>query len=124
VHDSGFCVFRGYVSMARFPMFNGFFQMCDPFAHMWMILASIQGMLQRGFRMFQECLSMTLFAMVHRFLRVHDGFPDVTGGGRLGVQHGHTNEHSKRNQNEGTTVEFADHLCFPSMIRIHCRKRL
>ena len=27
VHDSGFCVFRGYVSMTRFPMLNGFFQM-------------------------------------------------------------------------------------------------
>jgi len=67
---------------------------------------------------------LTLFAMVHRFLRVHDGVPDVTGGGRLGVQHGHTNERSKRKQNEGTTVEFAGHLCLPSMVRIHCRKRL
>ena len=64
MHDSGFCVFRGYVSMTRFSMLNGFFQMCDPFLHMRMILTSLQGMLQRGFRMFQECLSMTLFAMV------------------------------------------------------------
>ena len=55
---------------------------------------------------------------------VHDGVPDVTGGGRLGVQHGHTNERSKRKQNEGTTVEFAGHLCLASMVRIHCRKRL
>ncbi len=50
MHDSGFCVFRGYVSMARFPMLNGFFQVCDPFAQM-LILASLQGMLQCGFRM-------------------------------------------------------------------------
>ena len=77
MHDSGFCVFRGYVSMARFPMFNGFFQMCDPFAHMRIILASLQGMLQRGFRMGQECLSMTLFAMVHRFFRVIEGVLEV-----------------------------------------------
>jgi hypothetical protein len=77
VHDSGFCVFRGYVSMARFPMLNGFFQMCDSFVHMRMIRASLQGMLQRGFRMFQECLSMTLFAMVHRFFRVIEGVLEV-----------------------------------------------
>jgi hypothetical protein len=38
VHDSGFCVFRGDVGMARFSMLNGFFQMCDPFAHMRTIL--------------------------------------------------------------------------------------
>ena len=50
MHDSGFCVFRGYVSMARFPMLNGFFQVCDPFVQM-LTLASLQGMLQRGFRM-------------------------------------------------------------------------
>ncbi len=59
-------MFRGYVGMARFPMLNGFFQMCDPFVHMRTILASLQGMLQRGFRMCHECLSMTLFAMLHR----------------------------------------------------------
>jgi hypothetical protein len=77
VHDSSFCVFRGYVSMTRFPMLNGFFQMCNPFLHMRMILASLQGMLQRGFRMFQECLSMTLFAMVHRFFRMLEGVLEV-----------------------------------------------
>ena len=77
VHDSGFCVFRGYVSMARFPMLNGFFQMCDPFVHMRMIRASLQGMLQRGFRMCQECVSMALFAMVHRFVRVLEGVFEV-----------------------------------------------
>ena len=58
-------------------MLNGFFQMCDPFFHMRMILASLQGMLQRGFRMFQECLSMTLFAMVQRFFRVLEGVLEV-----------------------------------------------
>ncbi len=72
MHDSGFCVFRGYVSMARFPMFNGFFQVCDRFVQM-LILASLQGMLQRDFRMCQECLNITLFAVVHRFFRVLDG---------------------------------------------------
>jgi hypothetical protein len=77
VHDGGFCVFCGYVSMASFPMLNGFFQMCDPFAHMRMIRASLQGMLQRGFGMCQECLSMTLFAMVHRFFRVLEGVLEV-----------------------------------------------
>jgi hypothetical protein len=77
VHDSGFCVFRGYVSVARFSMLNGFFQMCDPFVHMRMIRASLQGMLQRGFRMCQECVSMALFAMVHRFFRVLDGVLEV-----------------------------------------------
>jgi hypothetical protein len=72
MHDSGFCVFRGYVRMARFPMLNGFFQVCDPFAQM-LILASLQGMLQRGFRMCQKFRNMTLFAVVHRFFRVLDG---------------------------------------------------
>jgi hypothetical protein len=70
VHDSGFCVFCGYVSMASFPMLNGCFQMCDPFVHMRAILTSIQGMLQRGFRMCHEFRYMPLFAMVHRFCRV------------------------------------------------------
>jgi hypothetical protein len=77
VHDSGFCVFCGYFSMARFPMLNGFFQMCDPFGHMRMIRASLQGMLQRGFRMCQKCVSMALFAMVHRFFRVLEGVLEV-----------------------------------------------
>jgi hypothetical protein len=73
VHDSGFCVFRGDVSMARFPMLNRGFQMCDPFVHMRVILASVQGMLQRGFRMCQEFFWVTLFALVHRFCRVIEG---------------------------------------------------
>jgi hypothetical protein len=75
MHESGFCVFRGYVSMARFPMLNGFFQVCDPFVQMLILasLASLQGMLQRDFRMCQECLNLTLFALVHRFFRVLDG---------------------------------------------------
>jgi hypothetical protein len=73
VHNSGFCVFRGYVGMARFPMLNGCFQMCDPFVHMRAILASIHGMLQRSFRMCHEFRCVTLFAMVHRFCRVIEG---------------------------------------------------
>jgi hypothetical protein len=73
VHDSGFCVFCGYVGMARFPMLNGCFQMCDPFVHMRAILATIQGMLQRGFRMRHEFRYVTLLAMVHRFCRVIEG---------------------------------------------------
>ena len=58
-------------------MLNGFFQMCNPFAHMLMIRASLQSMLQRGFGMCQKCLSMTLFAMVHRFFRVIEGVLEV-----------------------------------------------
>jgi hypothetical protein len=50
-------------------------------------------------RMCHEHLSMTLFAVLHRLLRLHDGVHDVSGGGRLGVQHGHTHERSKRSQN-------------------------
>ncbi len=73
VHDSGFCVFRGYVGMARFPMLNGCFQMCDAFIHMRIILAYIQGMLQCGFRMCHEFRCVPLFALVHRFCRVIEG---------------------------------------------------
>jgi hypothetical protein len=73
VHDSGFCVFHRYVSMARFPMLNGLFQMCDPFVHMRAILATIQGMLQCGFRMCHEFCYVTLLAMVHRLCRVIEG---------------------------------------------------
>ena len=114
---------RGDIGVARFTMLNGFFQMLNRFVQM-PVFASHLSILQRLFRMCHEHISMTLRALVHRFLRVHDGFPDVTGGGRLGVQHGRTNERSKRNQNEGTTVEFAGHLCLSSMVRIHCQKRL
>ena len=73
MHDSGFCVFRSYVGMARFPMLNSSIQMGDPFVHMRIILAYIQGMLPCGFRMCHEFLYVTLFAMVHRFCRVIDG---------------------------------------------------
>lgn len=51
-------------------MLNGRFQMCDPFVHMRAILATIQRMLQRGFRMCHEFRYVTLFALVHRFCRV------------------------------------------------------
>src|SRR4029077_19397127 len=97
MRESSFGMFRGDIGVARFPMLNGFFQMLNPFVQM-RVFASHLSILQRLFRMCHEHLSMTLVAMVHRFLRVHDGFPDVTGGGRLGVQHGHTHERSKRNQ--------------------------
>jgi hypothetical protein len=73
VHDSDFCVFRGDVGMARFPMLNGRIQMCDPFVHMRIIRPYILGMLPRGFCMDQEFLDVTLFAMVHGFYRVIDG---------------------------------------------------
>jgi hypothetical protein len=53
-------VFGGYVSMARFPMLDGLFQMCDPFVHMRAILATIQGMLQRCFRMGEKKVSGTI----------------------------------------------------------------
>jgi hypothetical protein len=77
VHRSGFCVFRGYVRMTRFPMLNGFFQMGDPFLHIRIIRASLQSMLQRVFRMFQEYLGITIFTMEHRYLRVLDGVLEV-----------------------------------------------
>ena len=54
-------------------MLNGRFQMCDPFVHMRAILATIQSMLQRGFRMCHEFRCVPLFAMVHRFCRVIEG---------------------------------------------------
>jgi len=77
VHDSGFYVFCGYVGMARFPMLNGCFQLCDAFVHTRIILAYIQGMLQRGFRMRHEFRYVTLLAMVHRFSRVVEGIRAV-----------------------------------------------
>jgi hypothetical protein len=46
-------------------------------------------------------------------LGVVDGLHDITQGGRVGVHHGHSNERSKRSQNEDTTVEFADQLYLP-----------
>jgi hypothetical protein len=73
VHGSGFCVFRGDVGMAGFPMLNRGLQMCDPFVHMRKTLAPVQGMLQRGFRMCQEFLWVTLFALLHCFCRVIAG---------------------------------------------------
>jgi hypothetical protein len=79
-------------------------------------------MVQRPFRFFHEPLSITLFAMVHRILRVHDRVMDVTGFGRPGVHHGHTKEHPKHNQNERATVELADHLCFPSWLEFTAKK--
>jgi hypothetical protein len=51
-------------------MLNSYFQLCDPFVHMRKTLASVQGMLQRSFRMCQEFLCVTLFAMVYRFCRM------------------------------------------------------
>lgn len=51
--------------------------MCDPFVHMRAILATIQSMLQRGFRMCHEFRYVTLFAMVHRFCRVIEGLRAV-----------------------------------------------
>ena len=88
-------MFRGDVGVARFTMLNSFFQMLNPFVQM-RVFASPLSKVHRLFRMCHERLSMTLFAMVHRLLRLHDGIPDVTGGGRLGVQRWHTNERSKR----------------------------
>src|SRR2546425_9715883 len=109
MHKSSFGMFRGDVGMARFTMLNGFFQMLNPFVQM-RVFASHLSMVQGLFRMCHEHLSMTLFAMVHRFLRVHDGVPDVTGGGRLCGQYWDTNESSQRKQNKGTTGEIAGHL--------------
>ena len=63
--------------MTRFPMLNGFFQMGDSFLHIRIIRASLQSMLQRVFRMFQECLSITIFTMGHCYLRVLDGVLEV-----------------------------------------------
>ena len=97
---------------------------CSVAPSAWPALASPLSKVQRLLRMCHERLSMILFAMVHGLLRLHDGVHDVSGGGRLGIQHGHTHERSKCKQNEGTTVEFASHVCLPFLVRIHCRKRL
>ena len=116
-------MFRGDGGVARFSMLNGFGQMRNRFLPM-RAFASPLSKVQRLLRMCHERLSMILFAMVHGLLRLHDGVHDVSGGGRLGIQHGHTHERSKCKQNEGTTVEFASHVCLPFLVRIHCRKRL
>src|SRR5215510_5709249 len=121
MRESSFGMFRGNVGVASLPMLNGLVQMLNPFGQM-RVFASPLSKVQRLFRMCHEHLSMTLFAMGHRFLRLRDGIPDVTGWGRLGVQHGHTNERAKRKQNEGTTVEFARHLSLPFMVRITAEK--
>jgi hypothetical protein len=73
VDDRGFCVFRGNVGMACFPMLNGCFQMCDSFVHMRKILACVEGVLQCSFRMSHELRHVTLFTMLHRFCRVLEG---------------------------------------------------
>jgi len=44
---------------------------------MRIILACVQGMLQRGFRMCHELRYVTLLAMVHRFCRVIEGIRAV-----------------------------------------------
>jgi hypothetical protein len=109
---------RGNIGVARFTMFNRFIQMLDRFVQV-RVFAPPLSMVPRLFRMFHERLSMTLFTMVHRFLRVRDGVPDVTGWGRLSVHHRHANKCSKRNDNEGTTEKLAGHLCLPFWVRIH-----
>src|SRR2546428_9515887 len=123
MHESSFGMFRGDVGMARFTMLNGFFQMLNPFVQM-RVFASHLSMVQGLFRMCHEHLSMTLFAMVHRFLRVHDGVPDVTGGGRAGGPDNHTNERSKRRQKEGNTREIACHLCLSAPVLNYCPQKL
>jgi hypothetical protein len=62
-------------------------------------------MRQSSFGMLCGRIGMTLFTMVHRFLCVRNGVPDVTGWGRLSVQYRRTSERSQYNANESTTVE-------------------
>jgi hypothetical protein len=105
-------VLGAYIGVTSFAMFYGFFEMLNPFAYMRASPPHLRK-LKRLFRMLYKLLSMPLFAMGYRFLRMSDGLHDVTHGGRVGIQHGHTNKRSKRSQNEGTTVEFADHRYLP-----------
>src|SRR5215510_13094941 len=102
-------------------MFNGFFKMINSFAHLE-ALASHLRKIQRRFRMFHKLVSMPLFTMGHRLLRVIDGLADVTRGGRMGIHHGHTHERSKRNHNEGSTAVSTDHLFFPPWLEFTAEK--
>jgi hypothetical protein len=105
-------VFGAHVGVTSFAMFYGFVEMINPFAQMRTSTSHFRK-LQRRFRMFHKLFSMPLFAMGHRLLGVVDGLLDITQGGRVGVHHGHTNERSKRSQNEDITVEFADQPYLP-----------
>jgi hypothetical protein len=91
MRESSFGMLRGNVCVASLTMLNGFIQMCNRFVQMG-VFASPLGMVPRFFRMCHDCISMTLFTMVHRFLCVRDGVLDVTGWGWLSVQHRHTSE--------------------------------
>jgi hypothetical protein len=74
--NSTFGMFRGHVSMTSPTMLNRLFQIGNRFGQM-RVRASLLGLLQRGFGMCHKLLSVTLFAMVHRFRRVFDGISDV-----------------------------------------------
>lgn len=91
MRESSFGMLRGNVGVARFPMLNGFVQMRNRFVQMG-VFASPLRIVPRLFRMCHKRISMALFAVVHRFLRVRDGVLDVTGWGRLSVQRRHTCE--------------------------------
>lgn len=71
-------MFGAHVGVTSFAMFYGFFEVLFGFVQM-RAFASHFCKLELRFRMCHELLSKTLFAMVHRFLRVLDSFPDVTG---------------------------------------------
>jgi len=84
MRESSFGVLCGHISMTSLTMFNGFVQMRNRFVQM-RIFASSLGIVPRLFRMHHNRIGMTLFTMVHRFLCVRNGVPDVTGWGRLSV---------------------------------------
>lgn len=71
-------MFRGHVGMPSFTMLNRFVQVCDRFLQM-RVSASSLSMISRLFRMRHKCVSMALFAMVDRLLRMCNGVSDVTG---------------------------------------------
>jgi hypothetical protein len=82
--ESSFGMLCGHIGVASLPMLNGFVQMRNRFVQV-RIFASSLGIVPRLFRMHHNRIGMTLFTMVHRFLCVRDGVPDVTGWGRLSV---------------------------------------
>ena len=57
MRESSVGVFRGDVGMARFTMLNGFFQVLNPFVHMY-VFATPLSKVHRLFRMCHEHLSM------------------------------------------------------------------
>jgi hypothetical protein len=76
MRDGIFGMFRSHVSMTSLAMLNRLPKIDNRFCYM-RVYASSHSMLQRGFGMGHELLSMTLSAVFHCFRRVFDGIFDV-----------------------------------------------